>query len=162
VPEQQLAEIRSGIASRELNVDAVAPDEKKTTVHGSLSFVDNTVDATTGTIQLKGVFDNRDQKLWPGQFVDTYLTLNEVPNAVLVPSQAVQTGLDGSYVFIVDPKMKAAMRQVAIGETIDGDTVIQSGLRGGETVVTDGQLRLIPGGKVMIKSTDHAPAHTAS
>jgi len=162
VPEQQLAEIRSGIASRELNVDAVAPDEKKTTVHGSLSFVDNTVDATTGTIQLKGVFDNRDQKLWPGQFVDTYLTLNEVPNAVLVPSQAVQTGLDGSYVFIVDPKMKAAMRQVAIGETIDGDTVIQSGLRGGETVVTDGQLRLIPGGKVTIKSTDHAPAHTAS
>ena len=162
VPEQQLAEIRKGIASRALEVDAVAPDEKKTTVRGSLSFVDNSVDATTGTIQLKGVFDNRDLKLWPGQFVDTYLTLNELPDAVLVPSQAVQTGLDGSYVFIVGPKMKAAMCKVAIGDTIDGDTVIESGLRGGETVVTDGQLRLMPGGTVMIKSSDHAPARTAS
>jgi membrane fusion protein, multidrug efflux system len=162
VPEQQLAEIRKGIASHPLNVDAVAPDEKKTTVHGSLSFVDNTVDATTGTIQLKGVFDNRDQKLWPGQFVDTYLTLAEVPDAVLVPSQAVQTGLDSSYVFVVDPKMKAAMRKVTIGDTINGDTVIQSGLGGGETVVTDGQLRLIPGGTVMIKTADHAMARTAS
>jgi multidrug efflux system membrane fusion protein len=161
VPEQQLAQIRSSITSHPLDVDAVAPDEKKTTVRGVLSFVDNTVDATTGTIQLKGVFDNRDQKLWPGQFVDTYLTLNQLPDAVLVPSQAVQTGAEGSYVFIVDKKMKAALRTVAVGDTIDGDTVIESGLRGGETVVTDGQLRLMPGGTVMIKS-DRATPRTAS
>jgi len=162
IPEQELPEVRKGVASHPLNVDAVAPDENKTTVHGNLSFVDNTVDATTGTIQLKGVFDNRDQKLWPGQFVDTYLTLNEMPDAVLVPSQAVQTGQEGSYVFIIDKKMKADMRKVAIGDTIDGDTVIQSGLHGGETVVTDGQLRLIPGGTVMIKHANGAMARIAS
>ncbi|HLI79017.1 MAG TPA: efflux RND transporter periplasmic adaptor subunit [Candidatus Binataceae bacterium] len=162
VPEQELAQVRRAIAAHPMTVDAVAADENKTTVHGSLSFVDNTVDATTGTIQLKGVFDNRDQKLWPGQFIDTYLTLNELPDAVLVPSQAVQTGADGSYVFVIDPKMKAAMRKVAVGDTIDGDTVIQSGLRGDETVVTDGQLRLMPGGTVMIKSADRARARTAS
>ena len=162
VPEQELTQVRSGIAAHPMTVDAVAPDQNKTTVHGGLSFIDNTVDATTGTIQLKGVFDNRDQKLWPGQFIDTYLTLNELPDAVLVPSQAVQTGDEGSYVFVIDRKMKAAMRKIVVGETIDGDTIIQSGLRGGETVVTDGQLRLMPGGTVMIKSADSATQRTAS
>jgi multidrug efflux system membrane fusion protein len=140
------------MVSRALGVDVIAPDDKKTEVQGKLSFVDNTVDPTTGTIQLKGLFGNQDQKLWPGQFVDTYLTLSERPDAVLVPSQAVQTGNDGSYVFVVDPKMKAAIRTVAVGETIEGDTIIESGLHGGETVVTDGQMRLIPGGTVMIKT----------
>ena len=108
------------------------------------------------------LFDNRDQKLWPGQFVDTYLTLSEHPDAVLVPSQAVQTGQDGSYVFVIDHKMKAAIRTVAVGDTIEGDTVIESGLRGGETVVTDGQLRLIPGGTVMIKKADQGSQRAAS
>jgi multidrug efflux system membrane fusion protein len=161
LPEQQLAIVRNNMKAQPLAVEVIAPSDK-TDVRGKLSFVDNSVDATTGTIQLKGLFDNQDQKLWPGQFVDTYLTLSELPNAVLVPSQAVQTGADGSYVFVIDPKMKAAIRKVAVGETIEGDTVIESGLRGGETVVTDGQLRLIPGGKVMIKKADGATQRAAS
>ncbi len=161
LPEQQLAIVRNNMRSHPLAVEVVAPSDK-TDVRGKLSFVDNAVDANTGTIQLKGLFDNQDQKLWPGQFVDTYLTLSELPNAVLVPSQAVQTGSDGSYVFVIDPKMKAAIRKVAVGDTIEGDTVIESGLHGGETVVTDGQLRLIPGGKVMIKNADGATQRAAS
>jgi multidrug efflux system membrane fusion protein len=162
LPEQDLAMVRGNMVSRALGVDVIAPDDKKTEVQGKLSFVDNTVDPTTGTIQLKGLFGNQDQKLWPGQFVDTYLTLSERPDAVLVPSQAVQTGNDGSYVFVVDRKMKAAIRTVAVGETIEGDTIIESGLHGGETVVTDGQMRLIPGGTVMIKNADHATQRAAS
>jgi multidrug efflux system membrane fusion protein len=162
LPEQDLATVRGSMVSRALGVNVIAPDDKKTEVQGKLSFVDNTVDATTGTIQLKGLFDNQNQKLWPGQFVDTYLTLSERPDAVLVPSQAVQTGNDGSYVFVIDRKMKAAIRTVAVGETIEGDTIIESGLHGGETVVTDGQMRLIPGGTVMIKNADHATQRAAS
>jgi multidrug efflux system membrane fusion protein len=162
LPEQDLAAVRSSKASHALGVDVVAPGDKKTEVRGKLSFVDNTVDPNTGTIQLKGMFDNQDQKLWPGQFVDTYLTLSERPDTVLVPSQAVQTGVDGSYVFVVGPKMKADIRKVAVGETIDGDTIIESGLKSGETVVTDGQLRVVPGGKVMIKNANGALQRAAS
>jgi multidrug efflux system membrane fusion protein len=162
VPEQELALVRSSMASRPLRVEVVAPGEKKTQVEGKLSFVDNTVDAATGTIQLKGLFDNQDQKLWPGQFVDTFLTLSERPNSVLVPSQAVQTGQDGSYVFVVDRKMNADMRKVAVGDTIEGDTVIESGLQSGETVVTDGQLRVIPGGPVKIKNANASEPRAAS
>jgi multidrug efflux system membrane fusion protein len=161
LPEQNLATVRTSMATHPLNVDVIAPGDK-TDVLGRLSFVDNTVDATTGTIALKGLFDNQDQKLWPGQFVDTYLTLSELPDAVLVPSQAVQTGAEGSYVFVIDPTMKAAIRKVAVGDTIEGNTVIQSGLGGGETIVTDGQLRLMPGATVMIKNADTATARAAS
>jgi multidrug efflux system membrane fusion protein len=161
LPEQNLALVRASLASHPLAVDVITPGDKLD-VQGKLSFVDNTVDANTGTIQLKGLFDNQDQKLWPGQFVDTYLTLSQLPNAVLVPSQAIQTGQDGSYVFVIDPHMKAAIRKVAIGDTVEGDTIIESGLRGGETVVTDGQLRLMPGGAVTIKNADGATQRAAS
>ena len=161
LPEQQLAAVRASMLTRQLAVDAISPGTKET-VRGKLSFVDNSVDATTGTIALKGLFDNSDVQLWPGQFVDTWLTLSERPNTVLVPSQAVQTGANGSYVFVVNPKMDANIRQVAVGETIEGDTIIESGLKSGETVVTDGQLRVIPGGPVMIKNADVAAQRTAS
>jgi multidrug efflux system membrane fusion protein len=161
LPEQSLATVRTNMAVHPLSVDVIAPGDKAD-VLGRLSFVDNTVDATTGTISLKGLFDNQDQKLWPGQFVDTYLTLSERPDAVLVPSQAVQTGQDGSYVFLIDRKMKATIRKVAVGETIEGNTIIENGLGGGETIVTDGQLRLMPGATVMIKNADQATARAAS
>ncbi len=162
LPEQDLTAVRSSMATHPLDVEVLAPGEKKAAIEGKLSFIDNTVDPNTGTIQLKGLFDNQDQKLWPGQFVDTYLTLRERPDSVLVPSQAVQTGQEGSYVFVIDPKMTAAIRKVAVGDTIEGDTVIESGLSGGETVVTDGQLRLVPGGTVMIKSAGGAMQRAAS
>jgi multidrug efflux system membrane fusion protein len=162
LPEQELAGVRASMASHQLAVDVTTPGKTQETTHGKLSFVDNTVDATTGSIALKGVFDNSSEQLWPGQFVDTWLTLSERPNSVLVPSQAVQTGANGSYVFVVDPKMNADIRQVAVGETIEGDTIIESGLKSGETVVTDGQLRVIPGGPVMIKNAVVAAQRAAS
>jgi len=162
LPERELAGVRESMATHQLAVDVTSPSKTQEATHGKLSFVDNSVDATTGTIALKGLFDNSDVQLWPGQFVDTYLTLKERPNAVLVPSQAVQTGANGSYVFVVNPKMNADIRQVAVGETIEGDTIIESGLKSGETVVTDGQLRVIPGGPVMIKNAGVAPQRAAS
>jgi multidrug efflux system membrane fusion protein len=163
LPEKDLASVRASMAAaNQLKVDVTLPGVAQETIHGVLSFVDNTVDPNTGTIVLKGLFANTDERLWPGQFVDTRLTLSERPNAVIVPSQAVQTGQEGSYVFVIDPKMKAEMRKVVIGDTIAGETVIESGLNGGETVVTDGQVRLIPGMKVTIKNGIGAPQRAAS
>ncbi len=114
--------------------------------------MDNSVDAKTGTISLKGQFANTDGRLWPGEFVNATLILHEHPGAILVPSQAVQTGQQGSFVFVVQPGMKVEIRPIVVGESIDNQTVVTSGLKAGETVVTDGQLRLIPGAKVTIKS----------
>jgi multidrug efflux system membrane fusion protein len=162
LPEKDLAAVRASMAAHQLKVDVTQPGATQETVHGVLSFVDNAVDPNTGTIQLKGLFDNYDERLWPGQFVDTRLTLSERPDAVIVPSQAVQTGQEGSYVFVIDPKMKAEIRKVVIGDTIAGETVIESGLSGGETVVTDGQVRLIPGMKVTIKNGTGAPQRATS
>jgi membrane fusion protein, multidrug efflux system len=152
LPEKELPRVRAATAVRPLPVEVTIPGSSHEQIKGVLSFIDNAVDTTTGTILCKGLFANRNERLWPGQFVNTALTLGERPDTVLVPSQAVQTGQEGSYVFVVGPKMRAEMRTVATGQTVDGQTVIEHGLRGGETVVTDGQLRLIPGDTVTIKS----------
>jgi multidrug efflux system membrane fusion protein len=117
-----------------------------------VTFLDNSVDANTGTIKLKGTFPNPGQRLWPGQFVNVFLTLNTFTNAVVVPSQAVQTGQNGQYVFVVTPDHKALSRPVSTGVSSGGMTVIRSGVQPGETVVTDGQLRLFPGAPVEITS----------
>jgi multidrug efflux system membrane fusion protein len=151
IPEQRLPEVRRYMAERTLTVKTTVPNQPGVDETGSLSFVDNAVDTKTGTILLKGTFSNEDGKLWPGQFVDATLILDERPNTVLVPSQAIQTGLDGSYVFVVTKNMKVETRPVVLGENYDGHTVIEKGLRSGETVVTDGQLRLVPGARVTIK-----------
>ena len=119
---------------------------------GSVTFVDNTVDRATGTIRLKGTFANPGKRLWPGQFVNVVLTLAVQPKAIVVPSQAIQTGQSGQYVFIVKPDFTAEPRAVTVGRTVGEETVIEKGLQPGEKVVTDGQLRLIPGAKVEVKS----------
>jgi membrane fusion protein, multidrug efflux system len=152
IPEQQLAEVRGAMAERKLPVEAALPGQRQPLEAGELSFVDNTVDPKSGTIELKGLFANADARLWPGQFVDATLILNQRPNTIVIPSQAVQTGMQGSYVFVVDRQMKAEPRPVVIGESNDGQTVVERGIKAGETVVTDGQLRLIPGARVMIKT----------
>ena len=152
IPEQKLPAVREYMAERKLPVQVSLPEQQGPLESGELSFVDNSVDAKTGTINLKGLFTNADGRLWPGEFVNATLVLHEHPGAILVPSQAVQTGQQGSFVFVVQPGMKAEIRPVVIGESIDNHTVITSGLKPGETVVTDGQLRLIPGAKVTIKS----------
>jgi multidrug efflux system membrane fusion protein len=114
------------------------------------------VDSNTGTIRLKGTFANRERKLWPGQFVNVVLTLTIEPNAIMVPTQAIQTGQEGQYVFVVKPDLTVESRPVVAGQTVDTNTVIQKGLHADEKVVTDGQLRLYPGAKVEIKTSDSA------
>ena len=152
IPEQKLPDVREFMAEHKLAVQVSLPGQQGPVESGELSFVDNSVDAKTGTINLKGEFANTDARLWPGEFVNTTLILREHPGAILVPSQAVQTGQQGSFVFVVQPDMKAVIRPVVVGESIDNQTVVTSGLKPGETVVTDGQLRLIPGATVTIKS----------
>ncbi len=125
---------------------------------GELTFVDNTVDAMTGTIQLKATFLNGDKKLWPGQFVQISIQLDELVNVVTVPSQAVQNGQNGSFIFVVKADKTAEVRPVKTSITFKGETAILSGVRAGETVVTDGQLRLAPGSAVSDKtSTTNTP-----
>ena len=145
VPEQELPTIRRHLRSGPLAVTALIPGDSRAAVQGRVSFLDNTVDTGTGTILLKGTFANRDGRLWPGQFVNIVLTLDREPDRVVVPSQAVQTGQQGDYVFVVRADRTVAVRPVKTGISFDGRTVIASGLAAGETVVTDGQLRLSPG-----------------
>ena len=110
------------------------------------------MDTTTGTIRLKGTFANQDRRLWPGQFVDVILTLTTERNRVVVPSQAVQTGQQGQYVYVIKDDMTAELRVVTPGRTYETWTIIDKGVAAGEKVVTDGQLRLVPGSKVEIKA----------
>ena len=150
VPEQYLAEIKRFAANGKLSVQVSIPNDSKPAT-GKLSFIDNTVNPTTGTIKLKGEFANTDRRLWPGQFVDVVLTLHTQPNAIVVPSQAVNTGQQGQYVFVIKPDMTVETRPVAVNRTTKGQSVIDKGLGPGERVVTDGQLRLVPGSRVQIK-----------
>lgn len=152
VPEQQLADIKKYSDEGTLKVEAVIAGQDQRPVTGTLSFMDNAVDATTGTIRLKGVFSNSDKRLWPGQFVSIVLTVSVQADAVVVPSHAVQQGQAGSYVFVIKPDLTVESRPIVAGRSLDGETVIEKGLSPGESVVTDGQLRLAPGAKVEVKS----------
>jgi multidrug efflux system membrane fusion protein len=150
VPQQHLATIKRYNAAGPLTVRATAPGAAKPTI-GRLTFVNNTVDPTTGTIQLKGTFDNADNMLWPGQYVEVVLTLT-MESAVVVPSQAVQPGQQGPYVFVVKPDSTVQPRSVELGRRLATETIVTKGLTAGERVVTDGQLRLVPGARVEIKA----------
>jgi membrane fusion protein, multidrug efflux system len=152
VPEQYLSVIKKFMAQGKLKVQASLDQKDGNAESGLLTFVDNSVDVSTGTIKLKGTFENRERKLWPGQFVNVELTLTQQPDAVLVPSSAVQTGQDGKYVFVVKNDHTVEQKQVTVERTFDDESVIEKGLTAGETVVTDGQLRLGPGAKVVIKN----------
>jgi multidrug efflux system membrane fusion protein len=120
-------------------------------IEGALTFVDNAVDQVSGTLLLKGEFPNPDGHLVPGQFVDVRLVLYVAPSAIVVPSLAVSTGQQGSYVYVVNPDSTVSPRPVEVERTVDELTIVSSGLKSGESVVTDGQLRLSPGAKVVIK-----------
>jgi multidrug efflux system membrane fusion protein len=148
IPEQYLAEVRKYRAAGTLKVEAMPQDGKAESVPGALSFIGNAVDPATGTIQLKGTFPNTDRRLWPGQFVNVVLTLAVRSDAVVVPSEAIQTGQQGQYVFVVRPDLTVEARPVVAGEVFGGETVIGKGILAGEKIVTDGQLRLVPGAKV--------------
>jgi multidrug efflux system membrane fusion protein len=158
VPEQHLSAIRRRASEAALPVQAVVPGQTNRPAWGELTFIDNQVDNTTGTIPLKGTFPNTNNLLWPGQFVQTSLTLSNLVNATVVPSQAVQTGQDGEFIFVVKSDETVEARPVVTSVTADGLTVIGDGIRPGETVVTDGQLRLVPGTRVNIKTALSASA----
>ncbi len=151
-PEQYLAEIRRFMAAGRLKVQASVPADPLHSEDGFVSFVNNTIDANTGTVLLKGTFVNPERRLWPGQFVNVVLTLTSQTNAVVAPSQAVQTGQQGQYAFVVKDDHTVDLRPVAPGLTVGGETVIEKGLQPGETVVTDGQLMLYPGARVEVKN----------
>jgi multidrug efflux system membrane fusion protein len=147
VPGINLAEIKRSMAAGKLKVTAI-PKDGSAPKYGSLTFIDNNIDTTTGTILVKGTFPNEDRKLWPGEFLDVVLTLRTLPNAIVVPSQALQTGQEGQFVFVVNRDQRVESRPVQVAWRADNDVVIESGLKPGERVVTDGQLRLVPGGKI--------------
>lgn len=148
VPETHLSAIRQSAASGQLPVIAALQNDSKKNARGTLTVIDNTVDATTGTIKLKATFDNSDGLLWPGQFVDASLTLGTEQNVVVVPAEAVQPGPRGQVVYVVKPDQTVDLRPVTVGVSRGNKVVIDKGIETGETVVTDGQLRLFPGAKI--------------
>lgn len=155
IPERELPAVREQMQRHPLEVDAAIPNAnaQAPSEHGVLSFVDNTVDRTTGTILLKGLFPNENLRLWPGAFVNASLTLNALRDAIVVPSEAIQTSQEGTFVFVVGADQRVAMQPVATGVQVDHETVVEHGLAAGQTVVTDGQLRLAPGAVVTVKQS---------
>jgi multidrug efflux system membrane fusion protein len=163
LPERQLDDVRRYLQEGTLEVTAVDPTSRQALATGNLTFIDNRVDPATGTIALKATFPNEDVRLWPGQFVNVVLTLTVDPSAVVVPTPAVQTAQEGRYVFVVKPDQTVETRPVTVARERGGETVIASGVAPGETVVTDGQLRLVPGARVEARAAPPAsPAPAAS
>ena len=148
VPEQLLGEIRSYGGGHALNVTAmIGPGH---TVTGHLTFIDNSVDNTTGTIKLKAEFPNGDRQLWPGQFVNVVMTLRTLKGVTVIPSEAIQSGQQGQFVFVLKPDQTVETRLVKPGQQVENKIVIDSGVSPGETVITDGQMRLVPGAPVRV------------
>jgi multidrug efflux system membrane fusion protein len=157
VPEAQLPALkRYLLAQGTLPVSALSPTESGAPSRGRVNFIDNAVDPTTGTIKAKGTFPNDDRRLWPGQFVNVAVTLTSEPNAIVVPSAAVQTGQQGTFVFTVNANQTVELRPVVVARIAGDETVVQTGVSPGDTVVTDGHLRLVPGGRVSIKGSGGA------
>lgn len=154
VPERHLTEIQSRLQAGTLAVEAAIPESNHPAVHGKLVFVNNAVDAQTGTIQLKASFDNADGALTPGQFVRIAIEMDAIHNARVVPERALQSGQDGSYVFVVKQDMTVEQRKVTPGPSVDGFVSLLDPIEVGTTVVTDGQLRLFKGAKVSFKPVD--------
>ncbi len=145
IPEKLLDDVKLAMAGNELKIEAVIPNESGSKETGTISFLDNAVNPATGTIKLKGRFANKSKKLWPGQFTDVVMTLGSRKNAVVVPTNAIQTSQQGQFVYVVKTDNSVDMRQVTATISVGEDTVVEKGLAAGETVVVDGQLRLTPG-----------------
>ncbi len=150
VPENRLPEVKRQMAAGALTVTALPSGDQGPPEVGRLTFIDNTVDQTTGTIRMKGTFANPASRLWPGQFVNVTLRLGSLSDVVVVPVRAVQMGQEGEYIYVVGQDQTAEMRPVVTGLRAGEEIVIQKGLEAGETVVTEGQLRLAPGMRVQI------------
>jgi multidrug efflux system membrane fusion protein len=162
VPEQYAFEIRQRMANEKLEVEVAAPNVKRPPQKGVVTFINNAIDSTTGTVLVKATLANDDESLLPGQFVTVILRLTTIPDAIVIPAQAVQTGQKGEYVFVVKPDKTVDLRPVVVGETTGPDIVIRSGLEAGEQVVTDGQLRLYPGARTTATEAPKAAVKEAS
>jgi multidrug efflux system membrane fusion protein len=154
IPESRLPELKRFMGTGTLNVEAQPPNDTVRASHGQISFIDNNVDQTTGTIRIKATFPNEDHRLWPGQFVNVAVALTRDPTAVVVPTAAVQVGQQGQYTYVVKPDKSVEYRPVVVERTAGLETVIKSGLKPAETVVTDGHLRLVAGSHVSIKGEE--------
>ncbi len=157
IPEARLPELKKYMARGSLRVTATPPNDEGPPSLGRIAFVDNAVDQATGTIRIKGTFPNDDRRLWPGQFVNVVVALASETNAIVVESAAVQAGQQGPFVFIVKADQSVELRPVAVGRANATETVIESGLKPGETVVTDGHLRLVPGSRISVKGQIEQP-----
>src|SRR5262245_43809133 len=149
VPERHLTSVLQQQSRRKLAVTASA-DKDATPSTGTLKVINNAVDPNTGTIRLKAAFDNADGRLWPGQFLNVVLTL-DTQTATVAPSEAVQAGQQGSFIYVVKTDQTVEPRPVSVGQTISGKVIIEKGIAAGETIVTDGQSRLFPGAKISVK-----------
>jgi multidrug efflux system membrane fusion protein len=150
IPESRLPDLRRYMALESLRVEATPPNVEGPS-SGKITFVDNAVDPTTGTIRIKGTFPNEDRRLWPGQYVNVVVTLTSDPGAIVVPAAAVDAAQEGPYAFVVKPDQTVEFRPVEVARTNGAEVVIKSGLKAGETVVTDGHLRLVPGSLISVK-----------
>ena len=153
IPQRSLADLKKYQAQRQIQVEAKAPNDSGSASRGELVFVDSGVDAATGTIKLKASFANSDGRLTPGQFVNVTLRLTEEPNAIVVPTPAIQTGQKGSFVYAIKPDKTVEMRPVTIAQNFNNQTVVKTGLQAGDRVVVDGQFNLAPGATVQEKDT---------
>lgn len=160
VPEQHLIDIKRHMASRKLNVSASFPAGEGRAEQGILTFVDNAVDRTTGTIKLKAEFTNSERRLWPGQFINVALTLTTEADAVVIPAEAIQVGPEGQQVFIVKEDKRVELRPVSVGQTNEGEAVITKGITVGEQVVREGQFLLSPGSRIDIKDAAKVAGET--
>ena len=151
VPEQNLVDIKRHMAAGQLKVKAAFPSDEGRPEEGSLTFVDNAVDRSTGTIKLKAEFSNKERRLWPGQYINVALTLSTQADAVVIPSEAVQVGPEGQQVFVVKADKRVEVRPVTVARTNEGEAIIAKGLQPGEQVVREGQFLLGPGARVDIK-----------
>jgi multidrug efflux system membrane fusion protein len=154
IPESRLPELKRYMAMGSLNVEAKSPNEDVASSRGHITFVDNNVDQTTGTIRIKATFPNEDRRLWPGQFVNVTVTLTKDPSAVVVPTAAIQVGQQGQYTFVVKPDRSVEYRAVEVERTNGMESVVKSGLKPAETVVTDGHLRLVAGSRISVKGEE--------
>lgn len=148
VPSIQLSAVKTRMGKDKIQVTVTPQDGAPESVEGELAFIDNIVDASTDTIKLKGRFTNTDHRLWPGQFARVSLRVTTIPHALVLPGQAIQTGQDGQFVFVVKDDGTVDQQAVTVGQRVGDDVVVEKGLKAGQVVVTEGQLRLEAGTKV--------------
>jgi membrane fusion protein, multidrug efflux system len=159
-PEQDLPAINRAFSAGPVEVTALTSDGKQTLAHGSLSVLNNQIDAASGTIQLKATFENKDSALWPGLSVTTRLLVRTLDRALVVPDKAVERGPDGFYVYVIDPQNKAMRHNIKIGPMANGQAVVEAGISAGDRVVTEGQYRLNNG--VVVAANNQTPETTGA